>query len=98
MVLIDEGRATLARMQFTACTEVGAMVRHFGGHYPLGGTELANAQVGTIRLKLLKIGARVVCSVRRVMIHLAAGYPLKDLFAGLLTRLSELSVKSPAFG
>ena len=64
----------------------------------LRGTELANAQVGTIRLKLLKIAARVVCSVRRVMIHLAAGYPLKDLFASLLARLSELSVKSLAFG
>lgn len=61
-------------------------------------TELANAQVGTIRLKLLKIGARVVCSVRRVVLHLAGGYPLKDLFAGVLARLSELSVKSLAFG
>jgi len=35
MVLIDEGRTTLARMQFTTCTGVGAMARHFGGHYPL---------------------------------------------------------------
>jgi hypothetical protein len=57
----------------------------------LGNTELANAQVNTIRLKLLKIGARVVCSVRRIMFHLAGGYPLKDIFAHALLRLFSLS-------
>lgn len=49
----------------------------------LSGTELARAQVGTIRLKVLKIGARIVCSVRRIVLHLAGGYPLKELFARL---------------
>jgi hypothetical protein len=65
---------------------------------PVGLQQLANAQVGTIRLKLLKIGARVVSSVRRIVFHLAGGYPLKDLFTRILGRLSELSVKSIAFG
>jgi hypothetical protein len=64
----------------------------------LVGTELANAQVGTIRLKLLKIGARVVSSVRRIVFHLAGGYPLKELFARILVRLSGLSLKSLGFG
>jgi len=50
-------------------------------------TELADAQVGTIRNKILKIGARVVCSVRRIVLHLAGGYPLKELFAHVLARL-----------
>ncbi len=36
----------------------------------LKGTELADAQVGTLRLRLLKIAARVVRSVRRVVFHL----------------------------
>jgi len=53
----------------------------------LAGTELANAQVDTIRLKLLKIGGRIVCSVRRIVLHLAGGYPLKELFAFILARL-----------
>lgn len=57
----------------------------------LADTELANAQVDTIRLKLLKIGARIVCSVRRLMFHLAGGYPFKDIFAHALFRLSSLS-------
>jgi hypothetical protein len=56
----------------------------------LAGTELANAQVDTIRNKILKIGARVVCSSRRIVLHLAGGYPLKELFAFVLGRLSSL--------
>jgi len=64
----------------------------------LSGTELAHAQVDTIRLKLLKIGARVVCSVRRVVIHLAEGYPLKDLLIRVLNGLRAVTVFSPASG
>jgi len=64
----------------------------------LAETELAQAQVDTIRLKLLKIGARVVGSVRRVVIHLAEGYPLKDLFARILGRLRALPTSCPASG
>lgn len=61
-------------------------------------TELAQAQVETIRRKLLKIGARVVGSVRRVVLHLAEGYPLKDLFARILARLHALPAFSLASG
>ena len=64
----------------------------------LSGTELAHAQVDTIRLKLLKIGARVVCSVRRIVIHLAEGYPLQDLFARLLGHLRALPAPLLASG
>ena len=66
--------------------------------HALAETELAQAQVDTIRLKLLKIGARVVCSVRRVVIHLAEGYPLKDLFIRVLGCLRALTAFSPASG
>ena len=55
----------------------------------LQGTELARAQAGTIRLKLLKIGARITCSVRRMVLHLATGYPLRSLFERLVRRLRE---------
>lgn len=53
----------------------------------LAGTELARAQVGTIRLKLLKVAARVVVSVRRVVFHLASGYPYRAEFRGVFERL-----------
>lgn len=46
----------------------------------LAGTELARAQVGTIRLRLFKVAARVVVSARRVMFHLASSYPYQAVF------------------
>jgi len=53
----------------------------------LQGTELATAQVHTLRLKLLKIGARIRETSRRIWVHLASGYPYRDLLAGLLQNL-----------
>lgn len=56
----------------------------------LRGTELARATVGTIRLRLLKIGARVKQSARRLWFHLASGWPGRPLFLNVLDRLAEL--------
>jgi hypothetical protein len=56
----------------------------------LAGTELAKATCGSIRLKLLKIGAQVTLSVRRVKIALASSYPLQELFALAHERLTRL--------
>jgi len=53
----------------------------------LAGTEMAHAQAGTIRTRLLKVGARVCVSVRRVVLHLASGYPWQRLFRHVLERL-----------
>jgi hypothetical protein len=53
----------------------------------LRGTDLERAQVGTIRLKLLKVAARVVISVRRVVFHLASSYPYGDRFRAVFERL-----------
>jgi Transposase DDE domain group 1 len=46
----------------------------------LQATELANAQATTIRLRLLKIGALVRVTVRRVWVSLPRSYPWPDLF------------------
>ncbi len=47
----------------------------------LVGTELARAQAGTIRLKLLKIGAVVLRNTRRVRLLLSSSYPYQETFA-----------------
>jgi hypothetical protein len=47
----------------------------------LEGTELARAQVGTIRLKLLKIGTVIVRNTRRIRLLLSSAYPYQGLFA-----------------
>jgi hypothetical protein len=54
----------------------------------LAGTELAQAQVGTIRLRLFKVAARVVISARRVVFHLASSYPYHELFRAVYERLT----------
>jgi hypothetical protein len=54
----------------------------------LAGTELARAQAGTIRLKLLKIGALVRRSVRRIVIHLSESFPLRDLVGSLVASMT----------
>lgn len=46
----------------------------------LRNTELENAQPQTIRLKLLKIGARVKQSTRRILLSFASSYPWKQIF------------------
>jgi len=53
----------------------------------LAGTELATAQCGTIRRKLLKIGAQVRVTVRKVWISLSGGYPRAALFAQVIAAL-----------
>ena len=46
----------------------------------LPATELADAQVSTIRTKLLKIGAQIRVTVRKVWVSMASSYPWQDLY------------------
>jgi len=53
----------------------------------LSGTELAQATCGSIRLKLLKLGARVTVSVRRIKIAIASACPYRAEFVLAHARL-----------
>jgi len=53
----------------------------------LAGTELEKAQCGTIRLKLLKIGAQIRVTVRKIRVSLSETYPRAALFAQVLAAL-----------
>ncbi len=55
----------------------------------LRGTELARAQVSTIRCRLLKIGAGVTVSVRRIVAALSSAFPLRPVFAHVLANLQR---------
>ena len=46
----------------------------------LKATELAQAQVSTIRTKLLKIGAQIRVTVRKVWVSMASSYPWQQLY------------------
>jgi hypothetical protein len=54
----------------------------------MGATQFAKATCGTIRLKLLKIGALVTISVRRVRIAMASAHPWKREWALAYDRLT----------
>jgi hypothetical protein len=53
----------------------------------LRGTELAQAQVSTIRIRLLKIGAQIRVSVRKVWVSMASSYPRQDMFQQVWSNL-----------
>jgi hypothetical protein len=55
----------------------------------LRGTRMAEATCESMRLKLLKIGAHVKVSVRRVVFSMASGYPDQDLFHTALSNLQR---------
>jgi hypothetical protein len=59
-------------------------------------THLASATCGTIRLKLLKIGARVTVSVRRVKLALASACPSREIFAVAAGRLRRIVSEPPS--
>ena len=53
----------------------------------LQATHLAHAQVGTIRVRLLKIGAQIRVTVRKIWIQMSSSFPLQTLFRQALQQL-----------
>ena len=77
-------RANQLRLYLSAMAYV---LMHGMRRLALAETDFAKAQAQTIRLKLLKIGAQVRVSVRKVWISLASSYPYQALFEMLYQRL-----------
>jgi len=74
----DEMKGNQLRLYFSALAYILVeALRRLG----LKGTEWAQAQVETIRLKLFKIGAIVRISVRRILLQMSSAYPWKDIYA-----------------
>lgn len=79
-------RANQLRLWFSSIAYVlMSAVRRIG----LKGTKLAKATCGTIRLKLLKFGAQLKLSVRRILLRFPTAYPYKELFASALKRIQN---------
>jgi hypothetical protein len=64
------------------------LLRVFGSK--LSGTILESASMETIRTRLLKVGARVEQSVRRVWVHIASGFPLREVLTLVLERIARM--------
>jgi hypothetical protein len=83
-------RSNQLRLYFSSVAYVLLqMLRRLG----LVGTELAKAQCATIRLKLLKIGALIRTSVRKVWVSLAGGYPYVTLFQQVHEKLCAVPLR-----
>jgi hypothetical protein len=59
-------------------------------------TDLARAQCGTIRQRLLKIGAQIRVSVRKVWVSFSESYPGAELFRQILANLQALPRRAGA--
>ena len=83
-------RSNQLRLYFSSIAYVLLqMLRRLG----LEGTELAKAQCSSIRLKLLKIGALIRITVRKVWVSLAGGYPYVTLFRQVYEKLCAMPLK-----
>jgi hypothetical protein len=80
-------RGNQLRLYFSS---IGYILMHDLRRLALKGTDLEQAQCTTIRLKLLKIGAQIHLSVRRVWIRMAAGYPYKEAFQQAFENLQRI--------
>jgi hypothetical protein len=69
------------------------LLRVFGSK--LCDTILQGASIETIRTRLLKVGARVEQSVRRVWVHVAGGFPLREVLALVLERIARMPARAP---
>jgi len=60
----------------------------------LQGTEWAHAQCTTLRLKLLKIGALIRITVRKVWVSMATGYPYPERFRQIYAQLRAVPLRT----
>ena len=58
------------------------------------GTELARATPGNIRPRLLKVGAQIRLSVRRVVVALSEAFPAHEIFIQAARNLAALPARA----
>ena len=69
------------------------MIMHALRRLGLKDTAMAHAQCGTIRLKLLKIGARIRLTVRNVWISMSEASPYAETFELILRNLQAIPLR-----
>jgi hypothetical protein len=70
-------KANQVRLNLSGCAYV---LLHALRRLGLKGTEMERAQATTIRLRLLKIGARIRITARKIWLSMASGFPLQAVF------------------
>ena len=83
-------RANQMRLYFASFAYV---LMHALRRLGLAGTELARAQCGTIREKVLKLGAQIRVSVRKIWLSMSQSYPRAGLLRRILARLEAIPLR-----
>ena len=78
---VNQVRLWISALAYTLLSEL----RRLG----LAGSSMANAWCETIRLKLLKIGARIRITTRRVWVSLTTAHPSEKIFSHCFERLQN---------
>ena len=89
---MDSGRTSCSRFtanRFRLLIHAAAYALMNGMRGALAGTAWERSQMAEIRLRLLKVGARVVQSSRKVWFHLPTAYPNQKDWEHLIRRLRE---------
>lgn len=55
----------------------------------LNNTELADAKIDTFRLRVLKVGAWIKTTVRKIWIHFSSAWPFRNLFQEVYTAIAN---------
>ena len=87
-------RTSTSRMQSNQlrlyCSTIANAIMTIIKEIALKGTEMATAQCGTIRVKLLKVAAVLRVSTRRYRLSFSSAYPWRSLFARALANLRAI--------
>ena len=90
---LDNGAVHRHRLEFDAHNLLSLQMLEYPVEYVLmhalrrlgtEGTQFARAQCSTLRLKLLKIGARIKVTARRVWLSFSQAYPYAKTFTQVL--------------
>ena len=87
-------RANQLRLYFSSFAYV--LMQHALRRLGTEGTQFARAQCATLRLKLLKIGARVKITARRVWLSFSQAYPYAKTLTQVLANLQRAPLWNPS--
>ncbi len=83
-------RANQLRLYFASFADV---LMHALRRLGLEGTALARAQCATIREQVLKVGAQIRVSVRKVWLSMSGSYPRAGVLRTILARLEAIPLR-----
>ncbi len=74
-------------------SSIASVLLHALRRLGLADTEMAKAQCNTIRLRLLKIGANIRITVRKIWVSFSENYPCKNIFMQAFAHILKIPIR-----